>query len=541
MQFYNTGKIINGVGRAYSLQENSRFIADVEKATSISIVSAFYNIEYFKKLANYFNGSEVKVFIPAEKSITKLVKQRSILSDFIKDYPNFQFRLIDSGYLLHTKLYFIEQVDTSIVWIGSSNASTNSIERCEELMLRIPLDELPPQRTRYIINYINSLQEISFCFQERTINLTTSNLRHFFSQGHLYTKTSETFNPSIEIDFGEYRDRVMQALRANIEANSLTGLFIKTTSRISILELLKSSFPDKVSDIEATKGGGEGIKKFGLFTSYGLWIPDGYVQAANAVLETSENFKKREHRLTIIRELLENTDEIVATYKKILSEIARLIGKQEGLFFSGQKELYSQDDKNINIKRLKSKFAWCRKQLKEGNHFYNLLLYPYYSSPMPNIWDDNYAVSDFIESFYYSLITEHEKTQHRNLLYQSIQHFNHDDDSAFDYEELPEKEHLERLLTNQNDRMFCQYDLRDFFSYNESSSQYKFTQLSDVNDIKEGANVFYLGSNYFIYGPVIEIRRRRNGIFIRCAFEDDDQEEYNIAEHEKLYLIDISA
>jgi HKD family nuclease len=266
MQFYNTKKIVDGVGQDYSLQENSRFIADVKKATSISIVSAFYNIKYFEKLADYTDKVKIEVFIPAEKSITKLVKQKSALSNFINKNPNFQFRLIDSGYLLHTKLYVIKQDDTLIVWIGSSNASTNSIERCEELMLRVLLDELPAQRTGYIVNYIDELKKISFEFQERSINLTTSSLRHFFSQGHLYAKTSETFNPSIEIDFGEYHDQVMQALRANIEANSLTGLFIKTTNRISILELLKSSFPE-LSDIEATTGGGEGIKKFGLFTN----------------------------------------------------------------------------------------------------------------------------------------------------------------------------------------------------------------------------------------------------------------------------------
>ncbi|MBE9562593.1 MAG: hypothetical protein IMF12_07000 [Proteobacteria bacterium] len=132
---------------------------------------------------------------------------------------------------------------------------------------------------------------------------------------------------------------------------------------------------------------------------------------------------------------------------------------------------------------------------------------------MPNIWDDNYAVSDF------------------------------NDTSVFDCEEpSPKEEHLKNLLTNEKQRMFCQYDLRYFFSYNKSSVQYKFTKLSDADEnmIEEGKDVFYLEENYFVYGPIIEIRRNRDEIFIRCDFEDGNREEFSVSEcKENLYFIEM--
>ena len=322
ISFYNTKKIVNASLDIYSLQENAAFVKDVRLANNITIISAYYNIGYFDILhSNMRNNAKAEIIIPAEKGVKKLVKQKSELSKFIQDKPNFHFRLVDSGYLLHTKLYVIKTDNFIIVWIGSSNASTNSINKCEELMLRIPHD-VPIS----IFDYVDSLKKKSFEFQERSINLRTSNLRNFFSQGSLYTKTTESFNPSIEIDFGDYHDNVIYALKANIAENSLTGLLIKATNRISILELLKLYCKDNnmdIADIE-TKKGSEGIKKYGLFTSYGLWIPDGYIQKTENFLKESDSFRRREVRLTSIRNSLDDTDGIVEVYKQVLKQIANL-------------------------------------------------------------------------------------------------------------------------------------------------------------------------------------------------------------------------
>jgi hypothetical protein len=528
--FYNTKKIVNTSLETYSLQEDSHFVKDIQSANHITIISAFYNINYFEMLDdNMSNSAKAEIIIPAEKSVVKLVKQKSKLSNFIQDKPNFHFRLVDSGYLLHTKLYVIKQDNSTIVWIGSSNASTNSINKCEELMLRIQNENVPTS----ISDYVNSLKNHSFEFQERSIGLKTSSLRNFFSQGSLYTKTTESFNPSIEIDFGEYHDQVIDTLKANAAANPLTGLLIKATNRISILDLLKQSDDMDTADIK-TKKGGEGIKKYGLFTSYGLWIPDGYIQKTDNFLKY-DSFKKRKARLTRIRESLNDSSGIVEVYKQILKQVANLIKMPDNLFFKG--------DYKINIKRLQSKLDWCKARLsdEDDNHFYNLLLYPYYSSPMPNIWDDSIAVNDFIESFYYSLMAEHEKTQHRNLLYQSIRDFNYDNTSAFDCEELSPKEHLKKLLTNQKDRMFCQYNLKNFFSYNRSSDKYKFTKLSDTDEnmIKKEKEIFFLDNDYFRYDRIRKITKKRDEIFIECDFEDGSQKEYSVSKEEKLYLIEI--
>jgi hypothetical protein len=420
MIFCNTGKIVDiNPERAFSLQGNSPFFKDIKTAVSITIVSAFYNKDYFEKLSKK-SRANIEVILPAEKGLDKLARQKEKLSNLSLNNPNLNFKLIDSGYLLHTKLYFIQNNGEIIVYIGSSNASTNSLNRCEELMLRVSWNDLPDSEQEYIKNYINSLQEQSFDFREISIGLKTLSLRHFFGQGKLYTKTTEAFNPSVEMDFGEYHDQVMQRLR-NTGADPLARLLITATNRISILKLL---------DIDLEGGGGkEGIKKYGLYTTYGLWIPDGYTQEVARVLTTSDTFNGKKYKLQSIREALNNEQKIIGKYQEVLVYVAGLIGKQSNLFLQGGNE-------STNIRRLRSKLDWCRQKL-DNQHFYELLLSPYYSSPMPDIWDDGYAVDDFIESVYNSLITEHEKTMHLNLLYQSIVNLN----GGFnDEEELPPRE-----------------------------------------------------------------------------------------------------
>ena len=516
MDFCNTGKIVNSE-RNYSLEDNSPFLKDIKTATNITIISAFYNKEYFKQLSDKSNAN-IKVILPAEKGIEKLARQKENLSGLSLDNPNLNFRLIDSGYLLHTKLYFIKKRRETIIYIGSSNASTNSLERCEELMLRLSLDELPDSQQKYITNYINSLQEQCFDFSEINIGLKTSSLRHFFSQGKLYTKTTEVFNPSIEIDFGEYHEQVMQQLE-NQENNPLAGLLIKATDKISILKLLNIELENN--------GGHEGIKKYGLFTTYGLWIPDGYISKAIKVIETSKTFKKREDRLKSIRNALkkENEEEIIDRYKEILKTVARLIGKQSNLFFRNQ-----ENRENINIRRLRSKLEWCRQRLN-NEHFYELLLSPYYSSPMPNIWDDEYAVDDFFESFYNSLITENEKTKPLNLLYQSIVYFN---DGFNNEENLPILKQL--LKSEEKDRWFCQYDLKNFFAYNQNNDKYSFTELSDIEEIERGQEIFRRDAKYLIRGQITRVWTQRNEDFIRCEFEDGNYIE-DIVDNIECYVI----
>lgn len=44
----------------------------------------------------------------------------------------------------------------------------------------------------------------------------------FLSQGSLYVKTSEAFNPTIELDFGNHKDAVIDMLASR--SNDVTGL-----------------------------------------------------------------------------------------------------------------------------------------------------------------------------------------------------------------------------------------------------------------------------------------------------------------------------
>jgi hypothetical protein len=552
-KFYNTRKLIVASGsNLYSFDDASKFSDDISKSRSITIVSAFYNPEYFRELFGKVRKStRIAIYLPAEHGLTKSAIQKEQLLEIQTCHKKVEVRLIKSNHLLHTKLYMIEkQVRTNgviknsfISWIGSSNASTHSLNNCEELMIRMKTSHYFPEALK---NYVDELKNLSYDISEKSVNIKTVNLYNFFNQGSLYTKTNEIFNPYIEIDFGDYKNSIVKILKAQ-SSDFLIAPFVKTTDKMSLLELLKRYYLKKgnnVNDIDPKKIKFEGIKKYGLYTNYGLWIPDGYKSKVEELLENDPSIKQRGRKLQNIYDAFceiksAEYKPLIDILEEILKHLAELINKPEDLFLKETK------GENSNIRRLKSKIDWCIERLsdKKDNHFLELLLRPYYSSPMPNIWDDEYVVDDFIETFHYSLITEDEKIRHMNLLYQSIKHFNKPDYRKItDSDGLKSIEYLKRLL-RYNSRFFCQFDLKNFYKLNtENKGKFNIKRLSDVNknEIKNGKDVFYNDGTYIIFGQIIAVKRDGKKFLIKCSFEDGDNEFYNVDKTEGLIDIGIN-
>jgi hypothetical protein len=162
---------------------------------------------------------------------------------------------------------------------------------------------------------------------------------------------------------------------------------------------------------------------------------------------------------------------------------------------------------------------------------------------MPNIWDDDYSSECFIESFYNSLITEHEKAKHLNLLYQSIKYFNDDEAEVFETKDSSSQKHLTQILTYLGKRMFCQFDLKDFYKYNfDNDSKFVFKDLSEMDrrDIKKGKEVYYIDDHYAYYSHIVKVWKEGDELFAKCEFEGVETEDYSVyKDTETLYQIDL--
>lgn len=527
MNYYSTGTISGEVLHPYYLSDDSDFVGDIKAAKGIYVVSAFYNRDFLTAVCKAAaKKAKIEFILPRERGIEKQKHQRNLCSQLANSHKNLSILLVDSSYLLHTKLYIFDFGGEFATWIGSSNASTNSLERCEELMIRSKSTKWPDKLKEY---YQVIKQSANFVTDFPELVLTRS-IYDFLSQGNLYVKTAEAFNPTIELDFGYHRDAVIDMLAAS--SDDVTGLFVSTSTRVSLFKLLKrvSTFQHVSIDIDEKSDGSEGIKKFGLTTCFGLWVPDGYRHEVERILFDSPTARRRKDKLSRIYKLLLESQrrefiDLEDALKDILEGIASRIGVAVDTFYR------TPDAKpHSNINRLTRKAASCLVRLspEDGNKLFKLLINPYYSTTMPAIWDDDMAKSDFVETFCDSLTAEGEKKRVMNFLHQSIHHFSELDSIASVSGSSPESL-LKDLLEADNGRWFSQYDLKGFYKLNESSEDFKMHSLAKISKVppytkQKGATLFLEDGDYLLRGEVAAIRE--DGKLV-CTFEDGAVETFS--------------
>lgn len=300
---------------------------------------------------------------------------------------------------------------------------------------------------------------------------STSGIYDFFNQGSLYVKTSEAFNPAIDLDFGGHRDAVLKIL--SLRSNDNAGLFVGASTRLSLFELLKRipEFRDLLIDVTTKKTHAEGIKKFGIATCLGLWVPDGYKYKVERILYKSPNALKRREKLGMIYNLLlvskqSEFSEIVDALKTILEWIAIKVGLPQDTFY-----LTLEKGVHPNISRMIRKTEYCLQRLSpEGNYrLRNLLINPYFITCMPTFWDDELVRDNFLISICNSLIAESERKRIENYVYQSLTMFGETEIIVSAMSSKPEQL-LRPLFINYKDRWFSQYDLKSFKKLNEGNT-----------------------------------------------------------------------
>jgi HKD family nuclease len=536
VKFYSTGKISGKKSASgasvYNFAEHSDLTTDVNSAKAIYIVSAFYNFDFFTALCSAAKKStRIEVILPRERGIHRQKNQRAFCQRLVALHKRVTILLVDSPYLLHTKLFIFDFGDGFAAWLGSSNASSNSLDMCEELMVRTVSSASPTLFSKYY----QAIKGESIKYDEFSEPPATKGIYDFFNQGSLYVKTSETFNPAIELDFGKHKEAVLGMLSS--QSDDIAGLFVNASTRLSLFGLLQRivDFKDVFSKLNEHKQHPEGIKKYGVATCLGLWVPDGYQAEVERILYESQAARQKQAKLDLIHQMLSNSklndySDVISALHIILEGIAARIDVPLDTFYrtSGKKI-------HTNINRLIRKIEYCLERLAPdtNSRLRSLLINPYYRTSMPTIWDDDLVREDFLLSFNESLSAESERKRIENNLYHSFLHYCGESKLISSLAGQPEVM-LRQILRNDFGRWFSQNDFRLFRVLNERAEGFTVIPLSDsdASGRKHGSAIFYEEGEFLIPGRILSSHRGQ----LACSFEDEDTYSYAVTD-EHLFVM----
>jgi hypothetical protein len=443
-----------------------------------------------------------------------------------------------------------------ICWFGSSNASYNSLNNCEEAMIRIT----NPDCLNDFEKYFQEIQNISINISESKIQVKTKSVIDFINQGGIYNKLDTNFSPTIEIFFGDYKEKVFKAIKNSSDPRA--SLIIQTSDKIPLLGIIKIHFermkysPKKIQGIDLTrlKGKAPNIKTFSLFTSYGYWVPNAYIEEVERRISKTDFVKKRKSIVNSISEYIKKIEEndfdndefcrLIITYKGILDVFSELINFPKGFFY----ETPNRSEDHVNIKHLKKAIRLTSLKLEKDGWFYNELIKPYHLTSVPNIWNDPLSVDDFVESFKRSLEYEHLKKKSFNKVYQSIKVYKGEKNLGILNSDLDPLKIIEDIITSPRKidvldnkyKMMAQYNFLGFAKYNDNRDNFKFYQFSEIDKkmIERGKEIYWWDDDTFIMGLVRNIHKRGKYIEVSCIWENHEDEDFYPIDHECLYYIE---
>ena len=543
IKLFNTKKIIAcpEIGK-YGFSD-SLFSDDLSSAKELSIVSAFYDELFFEWLLEKINKNvKLRVFLPIEKSLKKRKKQKNLLDGLSKESIRYKFNIIDSGYLLHSKIYMIKKkTNRRVCWIGSSNSSSNSLMNCEEAMIRLT----DPECMDRINDYFSELETIGIDSSQYISKIETKSVFDFINQGNLFSRISRSFSPSMQVDFGEYEEKIMKAIRN--QTHEYATLILRTTNKIPLFDLIKrnivaSGGTDKeVNRLDLTKlrGQAPAITQYGLLTSLGYWVPNAYMEQVQRLINKSDYTKKRKavfkHLYSYLDRLRKNNFEnpdmvqLLNFYKSILEYFAELAKAD-----LNPDHFYATPN-NHNIKSLKNQITSTAEKLQPDSVYYEIIINPYRFSSVPNIWNDAISTNEFFESYYESLIYEHLKKKTKNKIYHSICNFNENsmEGDGLITEPIDSLENIIRKKTKTINKLMAQYNFIKFGPFNKDQYNFTFEPLAktSTSHMKIGTEVYWREDDgSFTMGKIKKINRKGKNIAIVCDWENqNDPDEYQIS------------
>ena len=399
LQLFSSGAL-GAIGGVHRL-DVGELQKDAQSANRTTVISAYYETRTLERVLGASRG-ETRVILNGlggHRLKAQVVELEALQAALRTPSRKVEIRLGFWGGGVHTKLYLFENVDESVVWLGSANAtSAGLLGHNEEVLARIA--PAPPSVTAYAKGAWGRARRLADC------RAPVNSLTAFYRTGMLYYKPyallQKTFNP-----FARLMSLLPIEEREKISAFS--SPFAETEVGIGAfsIDLVLASDsdwrerPGTEGEQHDDRQGGVSeerllFRQYAVETCYGYWVSEKYVDTVDAMLESVARTKSVE--LQLLAEWLDHREDfIVDAYRRYLST-AKDTMDSRGVAW----RKYADEALFVDTEPVRNRIASLVDKLSDEKRC-KRYCQAYVSSEVPEFWQDATATKAFESSFFESL------------------------------------------------------------------------------------------------------------------------------------------
>jgi hypothetical protein len=366
-----------------------------EKARTITVVSAFYDVPFLDRLAagvspTHRKKVEVSVYLHGfagsrlKEDLERLRKWRSAARRVFRSVDIF---LVSQSGLFHPKLLVFERPSSTIALIGSANATTAAYTENEEVMLALEATALPSGLREYLALLAREARGLDDVREPQVRSLIA-----FFRTGDIYFRPNPL--PLFRFDL-----RLPDKLRKRLSrlTVNIPGFTAKASRTYNPFAAFGETIEREAAEMADEEDSGTArrarisIRPYAVQTCYGWWAPRAYQGEIDAAVE-KVSAKKRERLIRLRRAFLEGIEngQVVRQAKKSFRMLAKEAHKQRVPLGEVPEERLTRFEKFLET---------CSGQLS-NERWFDRASRAYDRAAMPEIWFDPVSRAEFEESFF---------------------------------------------------------------------------------------------------------------------------------------------
>jgi hypothetical protein len=395
-------------GQKKQLKDIFSLDSAIRKIRKIIVISAYIDEESIDKLIKFlkkYKDNRVRPVLKIFTDRSSVISRMSSDSEYKLQKLNKQiekfFRkdsgiyLVQKGKLFHSKLYLIEGNIRQRILIGSLNLTQKGLNENEEILADIIVNNRD-RRNKFFVTqiekYIDKLKNHKGTNKISSISKKNVHysLRDLLLDGKIYYKTAEmdpfVFKLELPDDFVKEESTLHPLLESNVNNTiSIKRLLIAPIEKGGLEEKKLQELYTKMKERKSM------WKRYCVETCYGFWCPSCWDQELQAILN---ELKKR--RTPFYKEIKKIIQERKVDLEKCFLNFCNIINQKINAKKTDYYWKYANQD--CALERWTKWYENLNKKL-ENKDFLEKLITGVASVPVPDIWNDTYASSEFENSF----------------------------------------------------------------------------------------------------------------------------------------------
>lgn len=361
-------------------------------ATSITVISAFYDIAFLRMLALAVpSGRRPKVSLQVylhgfsgRRLRGQLTELKKLNTRWKRSFKSADVSLVSKGALFHSKLLIFRHPKSTTALVGSANATLAAYEDNEEVMVRF--DGVVPRSMQAYIDLVKGASQPLSDVREPEV----ASLVAFFRSGAMY------YRPSVASSF-RFNLQLPPALLDRIAVVRLPigGLTAKAGDLYNPFAGIGLT-AEEVSalDDESLKGQSAAANKvpmrpYGVQTCYGWWVPGAYQKGVQAHIDRASSARES---------LLKRLSKKLAGNASDVRNVAAVSFAAIEAFAAGEQVALEESSDKRNL-RFDAFLDRCRDRL-DNIEWRNRASKSYIQTSVPELWTDPVSSQEFSDSFF---------------------------------------------------------------------------------------------------------------------------------------------